>query len=98
MKTYQVELYVERGEDEMKLLVSGTVSPYVRAITHLAPENCSPAEGGEVEITSITDRGMVWKGELTEKELEQAEEELFEAAQRDDDFGPEDDDDDFGDE
>ena len=85
MKTYTINLCIERDEEELELEITGTVSSYVRAVVHLAPERCSPAEGGEVEITKITLDNESWEGELTDSEHERAEDKLFEAAQSDDD-------------
>lgn len=81
-----ITIWVMRGEEELELEVSGTVSPYVSAVTHLAPENCHPAEGGEVEIETITLHGEKWNGELTDEELDRAEDGLFEAAYYDDSY------------
>lgn len=39
------------GEIEMD--VTASVNPEVRAVTHLAPEDCYPAEGGEVEDLQV---------------------------------------------
>jgi hypothetical protein len=88
MRSYTIILYVERGEDELELEVSGTVSAYVPAVTHRLPENCSPAEGGEVEITSIKLNNETWDGELTDDEREKAEEKLFDAMNDDDEDEP----------
>lgn len=82
--SYTITMLVERGEEEIELEVTGTVSKFVRAITHLPHDRCSPAEGGEVEIESITCNGEEWDGELTDKEQDKAEENLFEAQQDDD--------------
>lgn len=88
-------LFVERDEEELELEVSGTVSTYIPAVTHLPPDRCSPAEGGEVEITGITLNGEAWEGEMTDEERERAEEGLFEAAQNDDGYIEEYEDDDL---
>lgn len=79
MIQYHITLYVERQDQELELSITGTVSHYVPAKTHLRPEDCYDASGGEVEITSIKLRGVDWDGELTEGELLLAEQELFEA-------------------
>lgn len=76
--SYTMTLYVERGEDELELEVTGSVSEYIPAVTHKLPEDCHPAEGGEVEIEKITLDGEEWGGELTDDERERAEEGLFE--------------------
>jgi|SRR5579885_2212356 len=94
MKTYEVDYEVERGEEVIHLRVRGTVSPYVPAKTWGPPENCYPAEGGEVEIEVILEGEKgdnEWKGELTDSEREAVEEMLTEQAQDDDD-GPDPDD------
>lgn len=80
---HTIKFYVERDDDELGLVIIATISPYIPAVIHLPPERCSPAEGGEVEIQSITLNGNTWDGELTEAEQAKAEEELFEATMRD---------------
>jgi len=88
---YSITLLVERDEEELELHISGSVSSYVPAVTHLRPENCHPSEGGEVEIEKITLKGNEWNGELTDNERTRAEESLTEAA-RDDEDPPDSDD------
>lgn len=87
MSTHTITFEVERGEDEtykvLSLEITGHVSPYVPAKTWGPPENCYPAEGGEVEIESILLDGKVWDGELTDAERESAEEQLSEYAMED---------------
>lgn len=82
--SYTIALYVERDEKELELKVTGSVSSYFPAVTHLRPEDCHPAEGGEVEIEKITLNTIEWNGELTDIELERAEESLTEAASNND--------------
>jgi len=95
MKSYTVTIWVDRGDEvDIELEITGMVFDYFPAVTHLAFENCHPAEGGEVEIQSVKLDGQEWDGELTETERDKAEEKLFEAAQ-DDDFGWADDSDDL---
>ena len=38
---------------EHELRVQGRRTPHVPAVTNLAPENCTPAEGGEIEIDRV---------------------------------------------
>jgi len=96
--SYTIDFEVERGDDEdyhvVKLSITGSVSKYIPAKTWGPPENCYPAEGGEVEIESILHNGKVWDGELTEDERESAEEQLREC-QEDDGPDPDDYFDDF---
>lgn len=77
--TYQITLYVERNDQELELHITGSVSAYVPAKTHLAPEDCYDASGGEVEIYSVKLNDQSWDGELTESEIDQAEQMLFDA-------------------
>lgn len=64
-----IEMHIERGTDndwrELTVEVRGTVSRYRPATRH------SPAEGGEVEIDSVTCNGVDF--ELTREELDRAE-------------------------
>lgn len=80
---------------EKEYEVSASVSKYVPAKISGPPENCYPAEGGEVEIDSITLNGKdVDLEDFSPKEIEKMEEQLFEAAQDDaDDYDCEPDDD-----
>lgn len=92
-RTVETTICVERKGYEVELTVTGTVTPYRRARTSGPPENCSPAEGGDVEIESVVyegfyrdgglrgTRGRVWDTDrLTPDERAMAEEGLFEAA------------------
>ena len=79
----EIEFHVERDGVELELTVRGHVSAFVPAKTFGLPENCYPAEGGEVEIDAIFLNGKGWSGELTDKEKEEAEKALFECAQED---------------
>lgn len=70
------EITVERDGAELELEVTGEVSAYVPARTWGPPESCYPAEGGEVEILSLTCDGKPWNGELTASEQDDAEQRL----------------------
>jgi hypothetical protein len=97
MKQYHITFYADRNDEEIELEITGTVSPYVYAKTNCLPENAHPDEGSEVEITSIKDGGMAWKGTLTPTETEVVEEMLLQSSQDDDVDEPEwDDGRDFG--
>lgn len=85
MKSYAITFYAERNDIEIELEITGTVSQYIPAVTHLAPENCYPSEGGEVEILSILHHGQPWNGELAEEELDNACELLFQFSHEDND-------------
>ena len=39
--------------DDIDFLVEFDYTPLVAAVTHLAPEDCSPAEGGDIELTGV---------------------------------------------
>jgi len=77
MPLYSTHLYIERDGQDLDLVITGTVSDFIPSITHLPPEYCEPSSGGVVEIQSITLNGKPWEGELTDRELEQADDNLF---------------------
>ena len=83
-RIYEATISVERGEQDIDLVVRGTCDPIIPARTSGPPENCSPQEGGDVEVTGIfLDVGngkTPFAGELTDDELEHAKERLFEVA------------------
>lgn len=71
--------------EEKTYEVTASVSGYVPAKISGPPENCYPAEGGEVEIESITlDGKEVEQNSFSPKELAQMDEKLFEAMMDDD--------------
>lgn len=70
---------------KISLIVTGTCNDYVEARTHGDPDDCSPAEGGDIEIESV--KVFIKRGaspnphahlftELTEEEDELAKESL----------------------
>jgi hypothetical protein len=83
--------------------IEGSVSRYIPARVSGPPENCYPAEGGEVEIEEAwldAPSGRVqvdWEKHFTSKELDEIEQRLFDAAMDDDgpDYEPDDYDDDL---
>lgn len=77
MPLYTTHLYIERDEQDLDLVITGTVSDFIPAVTHLLPEYCYESEGGICDIESITLDGKPWEGELTERELERADDKLF---------------------
>lgn len=74
MSRVTVCLYVDRGDDELELEVSGRVTAGSRATRDY------PGDPPEVEIVKVTLDGEPWSGELTATEVEDAEERLYEAA------------------
>ena len=38
---------------EPEFKITGTVEPIIAAVAHRSPDQCSPAEGGEVEISDV---------------------------------------------
>jgi len=57
---FTLEIEVPGDEyPELEFVVDATVEPYVPARLSGPPDNCSPAEGGEVEILSIKLGGHV---------------------------------------
>ena len=86
MATWDIEVSfsVERGEEEVCLLVRGTASPVVPGRTFGPPERCYPDEGGDVEIVEIVldaPGNAAWTGTLTREEEKRASEKLFEEAE-----------------
>jgi hypothetical protein len=84
---YEAGISIEMANgDDHDLRIRGNVSPFIPARIHGPPENCSPAEGGEVEIVEVWDETRHEKfdaDDLTEDDLERAEDAL--RAQADDD-------------
>lgn len=52
-RTVTIPFYWERDDGEYEFRVTGTVSPVIPAKVYGPPEDCYPAEGGEVEILSV---------------------------------------------
>ena len=99
MSNVQIAFLIERGAEscvELELEITGHVSPYVSARRYGPPEACCDAEGGEVEITTITLGGQPFAGKLTDDETERVCEQLAQAYSEQDDEGPDYDDDDDG--
>lgn len=70
---------------EFEYLVTGYVSAYVPAKTYGPPENCYPAEGGEVEDITVTLSGEdVDLNDFSQKDQDRMIEQLAEAAADDD--------------
>ena len=42
-------MYLEFEAIGLKFVAEVKATPYIHAVTHLAPEHCSPDEGGEIE-------------------------------------------------
>lgn len=64
-----------RGEDDFELELDYSVSPYVAARTYGPPEDCSPAEGGEIEELDITHNGDPFT--VTDKEMQAIERHIY---------------------
>ena len=80
---YEINMGVERDDvdTEIDLVVQGTVSKFIPARLYGPPEDCYPAEGGEVEITEVLCNGVPWMGTLTPGEIAMAEDRLAEKAE-----------------
>lgn len=71
---------------EIELTVTYTITPYDPGRTYGLPEDCYPAEGGEVEIVSVTDQDGNTI-EPTEDERKMRASEIFEQHEFDADDG-----------
>jgi len=79
--TITMQLERDDEDDVLELTVEGVVEPFTPANFSGPPDNWCPAEGGDVEITSIKlDSGDVWDGTLTDDEADDASEQLRQAA------------------
>ena len=54
MKTYETNYTLVVDDEDVEVTVEYTATPYVPAQTYGPPENCYPAEGGDIEIVSVT--------------------------------------------
>lgn len=83
--------YVDRDPDEIEVVVEYTATPYIPEQTYGLPENCHPAEGGEIEIDSVKIAGtdIAIDPPLTEAEESRLIDHLFESMD-DSDFNPDD--------
>jgi hypothetical protein len=59
---------IERGGEELEINVEFDATPIVPAQLYGLPENCYPAEGGEVEITAVFLDGVAIDPPLTDAE------------------------------
>lgn len=75
-------------EEELELEIQGR-SYYQEGRYYGPPENCYPDEG-ETEILSITWNGKKFPWDLTDKEIEKAEEQISMAVQEDEGPDPDD--------
>lgn len=66
---------LERGDEFFDLEIEFTTSRYYPAVTYGPPENCSPAEGGEVEAMQAYCDGK--KFEMTEDEWSEVEQYIY---------------------
>jgi hypothetical protein len=79
--TFTTKLFVERGDEEIELLITGTFYKGDKGCRTMANGDPGwPPTPAEWEVTA-THQGV--EIELTEKELEKAEEALWEAAESD---------------
>ena len=77
--------HLERGDDEIELTIEYSVAPYYPAQTYGPPENCHPAEGGEIEDMTVTDANGE-PIELTDQEREKIEAHIYDTHDYDDDY------------
>lgn len=78
----EIEFVIYRGdedEEEIELTIQGYVEPYVPPNLWGHPDNWTPPEGGGAYVEQVFHNGKLWDGELTQKELEAAEIELYQA-------------------
>ena len=60
MTNYTFTTFIQRGDDELELCVTYTVSPYI------AQTNLQPAEGGDCEITQAEFVGIDAAGRIAD--------------------------------
>lgn len=70
-----IERFNEEGDAEsLELCVSALVEPVVEAVLDRAPEDCYEAEGGDVEIVSLSEKVVTGKAtsaiKLSDEELD----------------------------
>jgi hypothetical protein len=74
--THTMHATIERDGEEIEVEVDYTVSRFYPAQTWGPPEDCSPAEGGEVEeLTAYHDGKPI---ALTDAEIERVETRIYE--------------------
>lgn len=82
---------IERDGEELEINVEFDATPFDPGNTYGLPENCYPAEGGEIEITAVFLNGVAIDPPLTDKEADKIADWLSENLDDDDD-GPDPDD------
>lgn len=73
---YTTTFTIERGDEQIDLEIDYDVAPYYPAQTYGPPENCYPAEGGEIEELTATLDGEVFA--LTPDEVQAVENHIYE--------------------
>jgi hypothetical protein len=73
---FPLDWELDRGDDLIPVTIWYTVSKYYRAQTYGPPENCYPAEGGEItSLVCISDNGEI---ELSASEVNAIEKYIYE--------------------
>lgn len=89
--TYNLKWTVTRGEEDIDICVDYEMTPIIPAQTYGPPENCYPAEGGEITITSVwrkADEDMPKAPEftLTDEEISVLEQHIWDNPPVSDDY------------
>ncbi|CAA2140505.1 hypothetical protein [Hyphomicrobium sp. ghe19] len=72
---YTTNCTIERGDEQIELEVNYSLTPYYPARTYGAPEDCYPAEGGEVDELTAYLEGEVFA--LTPVEMRALERRIY---------------------
>lgn len=81
---------ITRDGEDIELDIDYEVAAYIPAQTYGLPEDCSPAEGGEVESLDATRDGKPF--DLTDAERERIEQHIYDTHDYAEDYGPDPDD------
>lgn len=79
----EITFTIERDGEQIDLDIEGNVEPSTAASFRGNPDNWTPPEGGDTEVTSIACDGVAWDGKLTVSEEDDVHEALREQARSD---------------